>query len=294
MIHPGVSEATVPATRARTRRAAHLLDELRVAHMVWRREMLHFTRDRTRAVVSLLQPLFFLFVLGIGIARLFGQYGHDAEADYLMFLFPGVLIMAAQVPAIAAGASIVWDRQSGFLREMLVAPVRRSTLLIGKCLGGATVATFQGSVVLASVGLIGIPYRLDLFVLLVAELWLTALAITVLGAMLAVSISRPQTFNTALSVLVTLLVFLSGLMFPISAMPTWMAVVSLANPLTYALDAMRRTVGASLGDRHASPLAEPVNWAGWHPPVVLEMALVLGFTLVALTIATRRFGRTDA
>lgn len=290
MIHPGVSEATMPHTH----RAAQLRDELRVAHMVWRREMLHFTRDRTRAVVSLLQPLFFLFVLGIGIARLFGQYGPDAEADYLMFLFPGVLIMAAQVPAIAAGASIVWDRHSGFLREMLVAPVGRSTLIIGKCLGGATVATLQGSVVLASVGLIGIPYRLDLFVVLVAELWLTALAITALGAMLAVSISRIQTFNTALSVLVTLLIFLSGLMFPISTMPTWMAVVSLANPLTYALDAMRRTVAASLPDRHASPLAEPVDWAGWHPPVMLEMALVLGFALIALAVATRRFSRTDA
>ncbi|HEU5159749.1 MAG TPA: ABC transporter permease [Streptosporangiaceae bacterium] len=273
---------------------ARLAAELRVVRMVWRREMLHFVRDRARAVVSLLQPMLFLFVLGVGLARLFTDSGgaYGSGADYLMFLFPGVLVMAAQVPAISVGASIVWDRQSGFLREMLVTPARRETLLIGKCLGGTTVATCQGAVVLATAGLVHIPYRTGLFALLLAELALTSLALTALGAMVAVTIRRIQTFNTVLTVLITPLIFLSGLMFPIKAMPSWMAALSLANPLTYAVDVMRRTITACLPPRRGHALAEPVAWGSWHPSLPLEVAVVALFTVVALAVAGRRFART--
>ncbi|HSV66695.1 MAG TPA: ABC transporter permease [Mycobacteriales bacterium] len=265
--------------------------ELRAARMVWRRELLHFVRDPTSAAVSLLQPMLFLFVLGIGLARLFAGSGGGGRpaVDYLVFLFPGVLVMAAQAPAISVGASIVWDRQSGFLREMLVAPVRRGTVLTGKCLGGATVATATGTMVLASAGLVHVPYRGDLFALLLAELLLTALAMTVLGAVIAVTIRRMRTFNTVLSVLMTPMLFLSGLMFPVSAMPGWMAALTLANPLTYAVDAMRRTTDARLGS--GSTLSEPVSWGGWHPPLPFELGLVAAFTAAALALASRRFAR---
>jgi ABC-2 type transport system permease protein len=274
---------------------AQLAAELRVVRMVWRREMLHFMRDRVRAVVSLLQPMLFLFILGVGLARLFtasgGAYG--SGADYLMFLFPGVLVMAAQVPAISVGASIVWDRQSGFLREMLVTPAGRGTLLIGKCLGGATVATCQGAVVLATAGLVHVPYQAVLFALLLAELMLTSLALTALGSVVAVTIRRMQTFNTVLTVLITPLIFLSGLMFPLKAMPSWMAALTLANPLTYAVDAMRRTITAWLPHQPGQTLSEPVSWGSWHPPLPLEVGLVAAFTAIALVVAARRFSRID-
>ncbi|TDD89271.1 ABC transporter permease [Actinomadura rubrisoli] len=262
--------------------------ELRAARMVWKREMVKFVRDRARWATSLFQPLLFLFVLGTGLAALVNSPG----ADYRTFLFPGVLVMAVQAPAISAGASIVWDRESGFLREMLVAPVRRGTLLTGKCLGGATVAACEGLVVLLSAGLIGVPYRLDLFVLLLGELLLTGLAMTVLGAAVAVCIRRAQTFHTVLGVLMTPMIFLSGLMFPIGALPMWLAWLSFANPLTYAVDVMRRTIAAYLpGGR--PPLFEPVAWGGWTPPVLLELGLVAGFTIVVLALASRRFARPD-
>jgi ABC-2 type transport system permease protein len=265
--------------------------ELRAARMVWRREMLHFVRDRTGTLVALLQPLLFLFVLGVGLGRLFAGSGGGSAEDYLMFLFPGVLVMAAQPAAISVGASIVWDRESGFLREMLVAPVRRGTLLIGKCLGGATVATCQGAVVLASAGLIHLPYRPGLFALLLAELALTALAMTVLGAVVAVVIRRARTFTTVLSVLMTPLIFLSGLMFPVAAMPSWMAWLTLADPLTYAVDAMRSATGLYERPHRASALFEPVRWGGLHPAPALELAVVAAFTALALAVAARRFAR---
>ncbi|GLY82952.1 ABC transporter permease [Actinoallomurus iriomotensis] len=269
-----------------------LAAELRAGRMVWRREMLHFVRDRTGTLVALLQPLLFLFVLGVGLGRLFAGTGGGSATDYLTFLFPGVLVMAAQPAAISVGASIVWDRESGFLREMLVAPVRRGTLLAGKCLGGATVATCQGTVVLAGAGLIHIPYDPALFALLLAELALTALAMTVLGAVVAVVIRRARTFTMVLSVLMTPLIFLSGLMFPVAAMPAWMSWLTPADPLTYAVDAMRRTVNAYRPVRGTSALFEPVSWAGLRPSPVLELAVVAAFTAVALAIAARRFART--
>ncbi|MFR9728843.1 ABC transporter permease [Saccharopolyspora sp. MS10] len=267
--------------------------EWRAGSMVWRREVLHFLRDRTRMAVSLLQPLLFLYVLGIGLSRLFAGAGggERAAADYMLFLFPGVLVMAAQAPAISVGASIVWDRHSGFLREMLAAPVLRGTLLLGKCLGGATVATAQGTVVLLSAGLVGVPYRPGLFAVLLAELALAALSMTVLATLVAVTITRMQTFNTVLTVLITPLMFLSGLMFPISAMPGWMASLTLLNPLTYAVDAMRHAILARLGGAPDSVIFAPVRWGTWEVPPTVELALVLGFSLLALWFAGRRFAR---
>lgn len=265
--------------------------ELRAARMVLKREMLHFVRDRARSAVVLLQPLLFLFVLGVGLSRLIEGVGGGSAPDYLIFLFPGVLVMSIQAPAISVGASIVWDRQSGFLREMLVAPVRRSTLLIGKCVGGACVATVQGLVVLACAGLVGIPYHLDLILLLTAQLALTALAMTALGAVVAVTIRRLQTFNTVLSLMMTPLIFLSGLMFPISAMPGWVSALSLFNPLTYAVDALRRTITGRLLDHAPSALFDPVSWGSWVPPAPAEIAVVIAFTAGALAYASRRFAQ---
>ncbi len=280
---------TYPRPDAADAEPGALRRELRAARMVWRREMLHFLRDRTGTLVALLQPLLFLFVLGVGLGRLFASAGGGPAAGYLRFLFPGVLVMAAQPAAISAGASIVWDRESGFLREMLVAPVRRSTLLTGKCLGGATVATCQGAVVLAGAGLVGVPYRPVLFALLLAELALTALAVTVLGAVVAVLIRRARTFTTVLSVLMTPLIFLSGLMFPIAAMPRWMSVLALADPLTYAVDAMRATIGAYAPARGSATLLGARGGLGLAPP--LELAVVAAFTVLALAVAARRFSR---
>ncbi|MFC4560748.1 ABC transporter permease [Nocardiopsis mangrovi] len=272
-----------------------LAGELRAGRMVWRREMLHFVRDPARAVLSLLQPLVFLFILGVGLSRLYAQAGAgSAQGEgYLVFLFPGVLVMAAQVPAVSVGASIVWDRQSGFLREMLVAPVRRSTLLFGKCLGGATVATCTGTAVLACAGLVGVPYRLDLSLLLLAGLGTAALAMTSLAALVAVTIRRIQTFNTVLSVVMTPLLFLSGVVFPVASMPAWMAPIALANPLTYAVDAMRRTIGDRLAAPPGGALSDPVAWGSYHPSVALELGLVVGFSVAALALAARRFARPD-
>src|SRR5262249_8534469 len=135
----------------------NLRSDLRAVSIVWRRELIRFRRDRLRAVTSLIQPLLFLLVLGTGLSSL-AQGSLPPGVSFKAFTFPGVVAMSVLFPAIFSAASIVWDREFGFLREMLVAPVSRSAIVIGKILGGATIATFQGVIVLALAGLADVPY----------------------------------------------------------------------------------------------------------------------------------------
>lgn len=270
-------------------------DEFRAGGMVWRREMIHFLRDRMSATVAMAQPLMFLYIMGLGLSRLFvdvsGQ--ESAATGYLLFLFPGVMVMAAQGPAISVGTSIVWDRQAGFLREMLVAPVSRTTLLLGKCLGGASVAACQGLVVLASCGLIGVPYRPDLLVILMLELLLTSVVMTAIGCLVAVTVTRPRSFTTVVTVLITPMMFLAGMVCPVNSMPPWMATLTLVNPLTYAVDLMRRTLLVHLPDHSSSVMFTPITWSGHPVPPLVEVGVVLAAAAVILTIATHRFARQD-
>src|SRR5947209_6023956 len=140
--HPDLSELIRVAVPERSVRA-----DLRAVSIVWRRELIRFRSDRLRAITSLVQPVLFLFVLGTGLSRLASR-GMPAGVDFMTFIYPGVLAMSVLFTAIFSAASVVWDREFGFLREMLVAPVRRWSIVVGKCLGGATVATFQGVVFL--------------------------------------------------------------------------------------------------------------------------------------------------
>ena len=133
-----------------------LRGDLRAVKIVWQRELIRFSKDRLRIVTSLVQPFLFLFVLGTGLSRLASAGTHGVNLR--TFVYPGVLCMAVLFTAMFSAASLVWDREFGFLREMMVAPVRRSSLVLGKCLGGATVASFQGIIVLGLAGTVGVPY----------------------------------------------------------------------------------------------------------------------------------------
>src|SRR5215212_7967754 len=130
--------------------------ELRAIKIVWQRELVRFRSDRMRMITSLVQPLLFLFVLGSGLQQLSQSGTHGV--DLKTFIYPGILCITVMFTAMFSAASLVWDREFGFLREMMVAPVRRSSLIIGKCLGGATVAGAQGVIVLALAGLVDVPY----------------------------------------------------------------------------------------------------------------------------------------
>lgn len=268
-----------------------LAAELAAIQVIWHRDMLHYTRDRAKILVALLQPVLVLAVLGAGLASLLPS--SPAGADYRTFLFPGILVMTVQAPAISAGASLVTDRQLGFLRELTVAPVRRETLLAGKCLGGATIATCQGALLLPLAGIGRLPYDPGLLALLLVEMAVIAMMMTAFGVLLAVTISRAESFYAVLSVLGTPLVFLSGAMFPVSGLPGWLGWAVMVNPVSYAVDALRQTVAVYLSGPGPGRLFSGPRWDGWQPPATLELACIALAGIVMLAWAGRRFRRID-
>ena len=270
-----------------------LRGDLRAVKIVWQRELIRFSQDRLRIVTSLVQPFLFLFVLGTGLSRLASRGTHGV--DLRTFVYPGVLCMAVMFTAMFSAASIVWDREFGFLREMMVAPVRRSALVLGKALGGATVAGFRGVLVLCLAGLVGVPYAPGLIAAVLALQLLLAFSITAFGVMAAARVSQMQSFMALTQMVVMPMYFISGAMFPVSGLPTWLNALNRIDPLTYAVDPMRRAVFAHLDISPAARRAlDPgVTWWGWHVPAVLEAAVVaaLGFAMLAIAIA--EFSRVE-
>jgi ABC-2 type transport system permease protein len=267
--------------------------ELRAIKIVWQRELIRFKSDRLRMLTSLVQPLLFLFVLGSGLQQLSAASTHGV--DLKTFIYPGILCIAVMFTAMFSAASIVWDREFGFLREMMVAPVRRSSIVIGKCLGGATVACFQGVIVICLAGAVGVPYDPLLILGVFCLQLLLAFSITAFGVMVAARIKQMQSFMGVMQMIVMPMFFISGALFPVAALPAWLAVLNRLDPLTYAVDPMRRLVFNHLDVSPAARQAlDPgVTWWGWHVPALLEAAVVLALGLVMLGIAIWEFNATE-
>ena len=269
--------------------------DLRAVSIVWRRELIRFRTDRLRAVTSLVQPVLFLFILGTGLSQLAGR-GLPSGVDFQTFIYPGVLAMSVLFTSIFSAASIVWDREFGFLREMLVAPVRRWAIVIGKCLGGATVATFQGIIFLALAGVAHVPYDPVLMLTLVGELLLLSFTLTAFGVMMAARIKQIQAFMALTQLFVLPLFFLSGALYPLNGLPAWLTVLTRIDPLTYIVDPMRHAVFSHLsavGQSALSALSPGVTWNGWLVPTGLSLAIVGVMGLAMLGIAIVEFRKTE-
>jgi ABC-2 type transport system permease protein len=267
---------------------------MRAAGIVWRRELIRFRSDRLRAITGLVQPILFLFVLGSGLSAL-AKRGLPPGVDFKTFIYPGVLAMSVLFTAIFSAASIVWDREFGFLREMLVAPVSRAALVVGKCLGGATVATFQGIVILILAWLAHVPYSPVLILTLIGELLLLSFTLTAFGVMMAARIKQIQAFMALTQMLVMPLFFLSGALYPLNGLPAWLGVLTRFDPLTYIVDPMRRAVFSHL---HVSPLAvhvlaPGVTWDGWSVPEWLSLGIVAIMGLGMMLVAIAEFRKTE-
>ena len=271
-----------------------LRHDLRAVSIVWRRELIRFRTDRLRAVTSLVQPILFLFVLGTGLSRL-ASHGLPAGVHFSTFIYSGVLAMSVLFTAIFSAASIVWDREFGFLREMLVAPVRRWAIVVGKCLGGATVATFQGLIFLALAGVAHVPYDPVLLLTLIGELLLLSFTLTAFGVMMAARIKQIQAFMALTQLFVLPLFFLSGALYPLNGLPAWLTVLTRIDPLTYIVQPMRNAVFAHLS---VSPVAvhalsPGITWFGWVVPVGLCLAIVAVMGTAMLAVAIAEFRKTE-
>jgi ABC-2 type transport system permease protein len=289
---PAAAAPRTPVVRVSVPRRT-FTSELRAIRIVWLRELIRFRSDRMRMITTLIQPFLFLFVLGAGLQRLSSAGTHGV--DLKTFIYPGILCIAVMFTAMFSAASIVWDREFGFMREMMVAPIRRSSIVIGKCLGGATVACFQGIIVIAVAGLVHVPYDPVLILGIFGLQLLLAFTITAFGVMVAARISQMQSFMGVMQMVVMPMFFISGALFPASGLPGWLTVLNRIDPLTYAVDPMRRLVFDHLtispAARHA--LDPGVTWWGWHVPSLVEAGVILLLGLLMLGIAIWEFSTSE-
>jgi ABC-2 type transport system permease protein len=266
--------------------ARSLRSELRAIKVVWRRELIRFRSDRLRIVTQLVQPLLFLFVLGSGLQQLSSASTHGV--DLKTFIYPGILCISVMFTAMFSAASIVWDREFGFLREMMVAPVRRSSIVIGKCFGGATVAASQGLILLALAWAVDVPYSVTLVLGVFALQLLLAFTITAFGVMVAARIKQIQSFMGVMQLVIMPMFFISGALFPVTGLPGWLAVLNRLDPLTYAVSPMRTLVfnHLDLSEAAESALNPGITWFGWTVPTGLEIFVVfaLGMTMLGIAI----------
>ena len=208
-------------------------------YILWLRQIKRYLRSPARIAGSLGQPLLFLVALGFGFGPIFQKAG---GGDYVQFLVPGVIAMSILFTSVFTGVEIIWDRQFGFLKETLVAPVSRITIMVGRTLGGATISVFQGCVVLLLATIFG--FRFSPVMLLPALLFmlLIALLFTALGTAIGSVLEDMQGFQLIMNFVVMPLFFLSGALFPLEGLPRVLSVITRLNPLSYGVDGLRGTL----------------------------------------------------
>ncbi len=215
-------------------------DTFYAIYILWLRQIKRYFRSRSRMIGSLGQPILFLVALGFGLNSTFAASG---KGDYIQFLAPGIIAMSILFTAIFSGIEVIWDRQFGFLKETLVAPVSRFTIMFGRTLGGATVATFQGILVLVISLCIGFRPGLAGIIPGLGFMILIALIFTALGTAIASRLEDMQGFQLIMNFVVMPVFFLSGSLFPIESAPQALKVIAYLNPLTYGVDGLRAVFG---------------------------------------------------
>jgi len=269
---------------------------LRAIYIIWYRDILRYWRDRWRLVASLAQPLLFLVVFGAGLSSALGRgtvFGAAGGFSYIQFMYPGIIGMAILFTAIFGAMSIVWDREFGFLKEVLVAPIDRSAVAIGKALGSTTQAMIQGLILLVLAPFVGVKLNFLTVVELIPLAALLAFGLSTFGVALASAMKSLQGFQVVMNFLMMPMFFLSGALFPLTNLPGWMTVLTRLDPATYGIDPLRRVVLSDSGRSSALVEHFALTINGQVLPIPLEAGIVLAFGAVMLTIAVVMFQRRD-
>src|SRR5438093_3426602 len=221
-------------------------------YTMWLRDLLRFWRDRSRLASSLAQPVLFLLIFGAGLSPTMGLLARgQGGVSYAQFVFPGIITMAVLLTPIFSSISIVWDREFGFLKEVLVAPVPRWAVAVGKALGGSTTAMFQGTLMLIFAPFVGVELTPRTIAALFPVMFLTAFALSSLGLVVAARMKSMEGFQVIMNFVMMPMFFLSGALFPVTSLPGWLLVLTRIDPVTYGVDAIRKIVlmsgGASAG-----------------------------------------------
>lgn len=245
---------------------------MQAIYVMWYRQILRYLRSRSRIIGSLGQPVLFLVALGFGFGPIFQKAG---QGNYIEFLAPGIICMSVLFTAVFSGIEIIWDRQFGFLKEVLVAPISRVEIMLGRTLGGATVAFLQGTIVFLISLLAGFrPMNWSGILYAFVFMILTAILFTALGTAIASLLKDMQGFQLIINFLVMPLFFLSGSLFPLTQLPELLTLITIADPLSYGVDGIR---GALTGVSHFG--------------MGVDLAMLLVVTLFLLGLGTYFFSR---
>jgi ABC-2 type transport system permease protein len=264
-----------------------VVDVSRGAWVVAYREVLRFVRERSRIVASVTFPLLFLAIFGAGFNNVIGQMAPDV--NLIQFMYPGIISMAVLTSALSAGLSVVTDREAGFLREILVAPLSRTGIVLGKAAGAAAVALLQALLLLVIAPLVGVDLNIGMVVRLIPIVMVLSLVLSGLGIIIGSFMRSQQGFQMVLQVLVFPMVFLAGVFYPVDTLPVWMEILSKSNPVTYGVDAIRQVFLGS--DPAAAGLG--VTVFGRTMGLGAEVAMVTALGLVLLAGAVVAFSRQE-
>jgi len=252
-------------------------------YIIWLRDVIRFYREKPRILGMLGQPLLYLLIIGNGLSYSFRMASAPQSFNYLEFMYPGIIGMSVLFTSVFSAISIVWDREFGFLKEVLVAPVPRWSVAIGKALGGSTIALLQAAILLLLAPVIGIKLGLVVVLKLLGMLFLIAFSLTSLGITVASRMETMEGFQIVMNFLVLPLFFLSGAMFPMKGMPPWLETLMRLDPLTYGVDALRNIMFAD------SPAREFMV----QFPLSTDLAVVAAMSLAFITAGTLAFNRSE-
>ena len=264
------------------------MNHLRGVYTIWYRDILRFWHDKMRMIGSITFPLLFLFVFGSGLSARMGVLGPGV--DFTQFIFPGIIGMTVLMSSFMAGVSVVWDREFGFLKEVLVAPISRASVAVGKTLGSATVALLQGMLILLFAPLIGVSLSVGTVLTLLPLMFLLAASLGSLGVLLATRIRSMEAFQATMQMLMFPMVFLSGAFFPLQELPAWMNALVKINPATYGIAPIRQVI---LGADPNSSYIYSVSLFGHALTVWNEVAILAVFGTVIILLAVWSFGNQE-
>ena len=251
----------------------------RPVYVICMREFIKFFREKSRLLGTLARPVLWLFVVGNGMSTLIRP---QAGFSYLQFIFPGMIGMTILFSSIFSSISIVWDREFGFMKEMLVAPISRLSIVIGKTISGTLISVAQAVIILMLIPFLGMRITVMQFIEVVSISVLVSFCITSLGILIAARLTSFDGFNIIMNFLVMPMLFLSGAMYPVTSMPAALRHLTLLNPLTYGIDAFKHVLL-----KNGTPPLGP------EFPLFLDLSLVTAVSLVMLTLAALSFRRKE-
>lgn len=273
-----------------------MADTFRATWVVSYRELLRFIQERSRLLSSFAMPLLFLVIFGAGFNRLIGAL--TPGVDFIQFMYPGIIAMTVLTNSVMSGLSVVWDREFGFLKEILVAPLGRSGVVLGKAAGSAAVAMVQGIIMLVLAPLLGVSLTPMMVVKLIPMLMVISVSLSGLGVLIASRMRSQQGFQIIIQLIIFPLIFLSGVFFPVNNVPVWMEIISKINPLTYGVDAIRQlflgpSVAALSGATGGGSYIIGVTIFGHTMTILQDMLVVAVFGIIMLSIAAWSFSRQE-